>query len=453
MKKRIFLTGIVAALLATLFAVQVCFAWPSTYLQEKGGDIYDDWNICRTDACGDDGFLQIEETRTRASFSPVIALESLGEYADIAYKLGEQYAEEYPDRTQRAEKIFEYVRDRLRYVNDIDQFDMTEYAQNADEVAGILQEEGVALADCEEHALLLAVMCLGAGYRAGITLSPGHLAALLYMPGYEKANEVFTLGGESGWIWLEATGNNNPFGWFPKGQVEDPILACEIDPDEHLPIYQPQPPVLAHIGDREVDEGELLRFTVSATDADDDELAYSAVNIPARAEFNPYTGDFSWTPREAGIYPDIRFEASDGTLSDSEDITITVLKVNNPPILTHIGDREVNQDEILRFTLSATDENDDALTYSVTNLPTGAEFNPNAGTFSWTPHEAGIYAGVLFEVSDGAVTDSEVIAVIVRKKGSQAPVIAGIIAGVLVVAVAAVVILRRRARRAQANLQ
>ncbi len=425
MKKRSVFTGIVVALLTTIFAVQVCFAWPSAEFREEDGEIFDDWNICRTDAFGDEGFLQIKKTRTRMTFRPVIALESLGEYSDIAYKLGEQFAEKYPDRTQRAQKIFEYVRDGLRYTHDIDVFGMGEYALNADEILDILQEKGEARADCEEHALLLVVMYLGAGYRAGITLSPGHLAVVLYMPEYERANEVFTLSGDRGWIWLEATGNTNPFGWFPKGQVETPILGYEVTADEHLPLFQPRPPVLALIGDKEVNEDEMLRFTLSATDDNDDDLTYSAKNLPVGAKFNANGRTFSWTPEAPGIYPGIRFEVSDGTLTDSEDITITVRKVNRPPVLAAIGDKEVNEDEMLRFTLSATDANDDHLTYSAGNLPMGAEFNANSRTFSWTPDTPGAHRGVYFEVSDGVLTDSEDITITVRKV-NKPPVLAAI---------------------------
>ena len=69
MKKRPLFAGTVVALLATLFAAQVCFAWPSLEFREKDGDIFDDWNICRTDPVGDNGFLQLKETSTRVSFS------------------------------------------------------------------------------------------------------------------------------------------------------------------------------------------------------------------------------------------------------------------------------------------------------------------------------------------------------------------------------------------------
>jgi len=86
-------------------------------------------------------------------------------------------------------------------------------------------------------------------------------------------------------------------------------------------------PVLNPIGHKAVNEGELLTFTVSATDLDgDDTLTYSASNLPPGASFDPVNRTFYWTPNyaQAGIYTLVRFEVSDGSLSDFEEITITV---------------------------------------------------------------------------------------------------------------------------------
>ncbi len=91
-----------------------------------------------------------------------------------------------------------------------------------------------------------------------------------------------------------------------------------------------QPPVLTTIGDKYVNEGQLLEFTVSATDPDEDDLTYSVSNLPPGANFTSSTGNFSWTPTEdqSGIYPNICFVVSDGTLTDSECISITVHDVH-----------------------------------------------------------------------------------------------------------------------------
>ena len=85
-------------------------------------------------------------------------------------------------------------------------------------------------------------------------------------------------------------------------------------------------PELAAIGNKVVDEGKELRFTVSATDPDEDELSYSASNVPSGAMFDAATRTFSWTPGydQSGTYAGVRFEVSDGALTDSEDIIIAV---------------------------------------------------------------------------------------------------------------------------------
>jgi hypothetical protein len=87
-----------------------------------------------------------------------------------------------------------------------------------------------------------------------------------------------------------------------------------------------QPPVLNSIGNKTVKAGLILTFTVSAIDPDGASLTYSASNLPPGANFDPLSRAFSWTPttNQTGLYPDVQFEVTDGTLSDSEIITITV---------------------------------------------------------------------------------------------------------------------------------
>jgi hypothetical protein len=220
-----------------------CFvsATPSSGLQKIEDDIYDDWDLCRTRAYGDDGFYQISKT----GFRPAIAFESLGEHADLAYDMGKQFASKYPDQLQRAEAIFNFVRDRVTYTTDIDQFRQEEFAQNADELAVAINENGVGYGDCEDSAVLLAIMCKGAGYRSAIVVGEGHTACLVYLPDYKKANAVFEIDGESGWVWAEATGQNNPLGWVPKEFINAPLAAYEITAEAINPLEPAPAPSVA----------------------------------------------------------------------------------------------------------------------------------------------------------------------------------------------------------------
>lgn len=116
----------------------------------------------------------------------------------------------------------------------------------------------------------------------------------------------------------------------------------------------------------------------------------------------------------------IKVIGTDNTNTDSETLALTVNALptppNNAPILATIGDKTVNENSPLQFTISATDIDNDALTFSASNLPSGASFNPSLKQFSWTPtfSQSGSYQ-VTFSVSDNhGGTDSEIITIIVQ---------------------------------------
>ncbi|MBI4913308.1 MAG: C10 family peptidase [Acidobacteria bacterium] len=166
-------------------------------------------------------------------------------------------------------------------------------------------------------------------------------------------------------------------------------------------------PVLSPIGAKTVDEGQLLQFAVSATDRDNNPLTYTATNLPAGASFDPASRILTWTPSftQAGTYPNVLFQVQDNqtpALQASEAITITVNNVNRAPVLSPIGGKSVNEGQLLQFFVSATDPDGDGLSYSASNLPAGASFNPATRIFSWRPtySQGGIYPNVGFTVTD-----------------------------------------------------
>jgi hypothetical protein len=230
------LLGLLLVLAASLAAAGYASATSSAGFHEVNGDVYDDWEICRTRAHGEDGFYQMGET----TFRPVIAFESLGGCCDAAYGLGEQFAAQYPDPLLRAEKIFCFVRDRVNYTSDVELFEYEEFAQNADELATVINQNGVGYGDCEDTAVLLAVMYKGAGYRSAIVVGSGHTAALVYLPDYKKASASLELEEESGWVWAEATGKNNRLGWVPKEFINVRAAAYEVGEEAVVPA-EPSP--------------------------------------------------------------------------------------------------------------------------------------------------------------------------------------------------------------------
>ncbi|MBA4373548.1 MAG: hypothetical protein C0402_11885 [Thermodesulfovibrio sp.] len=77
----------------------------------------------------------------------------------------------------------------------------------------------------------------------------------------------------------------------------------------------------------------------------------------------------------------LRLTASDGALSTSRDVTITVSAAANvSPTLINPGNRTMNLGDVLKLTLTTNDSNvRDTLTYSLPLAPVGAQMNPAGG--------------------------------------------------------------------------
>jgi hypothetical protein len=185
------------------------------------------------------------------------------------------------------------------------------------------------------------------------------------------------------------------------------------------------PPVLRDPGDKTVDEGQLLQFTLVASDTNGDPLVYSFGSMyPAGATLDSVTGVFSWTPgyRQAGVYPVVFTVTEQGrvpALADSVSDTITVVNVNYPPVLVNPGNKTVNEGSALTFVLQATDPNNDSITFTMSGAPvdSGAQIVNNS-TFTWTPsvRAAGVYPITFIATDNGSpimadsVTDTITVA-------------------------------------------
>ncbi|MEW5701767.1 MAG: Ig-like domain-containing protein [Candidatus Zixiibacteriota bacterium] len=188
-------------------------------------------------------------------------------------------------------------------------------------------------------------------------------------------------------------------------------------------------PILATIGPKSVDEGQNLNFGVSASDPDGPAPTLTAENVPANATFidnGAGAGTFNFDPdfTQAGVF-NVRFIAFDGALADTEIVAVTVNNVNRAPVLAAIGPQSINEGLLLNVGVSATDPDGNAPTLTAENVPTNANFVDNGngtGTFTFGPDftQSGAY-NVRFIASDGALADSELVAVTVNDV-NQAPV-------------------------------
>ena len=94
-----------------------------------------------------------------------------------------------------------------------------------------------------------------------------------------------------------------------------------------------QAPVLSPVGNKNVTVGQLLSFNVSAIDQDGDALTY--YNNPVISGSNFANQTYNWTPTssQVGTY-NVTFTVSDGILTDTETIAITVKAPVQPARIT-----------------------------------------------------------------------------------------------------------------------
>jgi hypothetical protein len=87
------------------------------------------------------------------------------------------------------------------------------------------------------------------------------------------------------------------------------------------------------------------------------------------------------------------------TTGDSAVINV----LNSPPNVSSISDQTVQERDTLIVTPGATDADGDTLTWSGSNLPSGATVNAMTGVLTWTPApgQAGTYTGVTLTAADG----------------------------------------------------
>jgi hypothetical protein len=170
-----------------------------------------------------------------------------------------------------------------------------------------------------------------------------------------------------------------------------------------------RPPKFVAMANQSGLENSDFNFVLQAEDPDLEDqgtLTYTALNLPLGAKLNSSKGELIWKPtfEQAGDYT-LEFEVKDSYgASDHIQSTISIANYNRPPKLNSPGSQTVDETQTLAFNLIGEDpdkEDQGKLTYQVSNLPEGANFDINSGQFSWAPtyKQSGEYI-VGFQVTD-----------------------------------------------------
>jgi hypothetical protein len=193
-----------------------------------------------------------------------------------------------------------------------------------------------------------------------------------------------------------------------------PMASATLDVTISVGVVTNHPPVLAAIGNQQVDPAVQLALTFSATDVDGDALTFSVRPMPMGATLNG--AQFSWTPTAAqvGTYPVTVTVTDNGSpvANDSEAIVITVGRINHPPVLSPIGSRTVDLGTTGRIPLVSSDPDSDPIALACTGLPGDAtltDLHDGTGEIVWSPTAAGMYSTTCSATDNGMppLADSE----------------------------------------------
>lgn len=254
--------------------------------------------------------------------------------------------------------------------------------------------------------------------------------------------QTFCLGKASGPAWISIDCGGNVTGTPQNADVGPVTLVAQANDSAggsslksftFTVVNVNDPPVLAPLSAQKVNESQALSIQLNASDPDiavaNDVLTYSATGLPTGSSLNASTGLFAWTPdfTQAGAYT-ITFRVTDKAgASASQSVTITVVNVNRAPVLNAIGNKTVAENVLLPIDVVATDPDNDPVTLSVTGKPANATFDATTGAFRWQPNyfESGSYPNITFTATDGSLSTSETITIVVTNV-NRAPVIAPI---------------------------
>jgi len=137
----------------------------------------------------------------------------------------------------------------------------------------------------------------------------------------------------------------------------------------------------------QTNEDTAINVSLAASDPDQDILSYQVLSQPLQGSLTGTGSELSYTPNPNYIGTDsFTYRANDGTTdSNTATVSITILSVNDIPIAQNLS-IQTAEDTAASITLVGSDNDGDALTYSIITQPSQGVLSGTAPNLSYTPN-------------------------------------------------------------------
>jgi len=160
-----------------------------------------------------------------------------------------------------------------------------------------------------------------------------------------------------------------------------------------------------------LDEDSTYTGTLFGTDVEGDDMTFAILTNPVNGTIllsDTSAGAYTYSPNENFNGSDsLSYSVSDGTLSDTGQVNIVVNAINDTPVMSVLADTTIDEDATIDIVLTASDIDEDVLTFSATADTSAVIVAVSTDTLSVSLEDNWNGSSILMViVSDGSATDT-----------------------------------------------
>ena len=229
---------------------------------------------------------------------------------------------------------------------------------------------------------------------------------IVFSASSEKDEVKINVGSTNGKLDISANSNWNGSSKISVSATDGKAFDYENFTINFLPVNDK--PELEPISDFSIDEEAVTSITVTASDVDGDQLTVSATTSTNEVVPSVDGMELTLTPAKDFVgTASINVFVTDGSLTDTVSYQLTVLNVNDAPVLFEIKDQIISEDSRMNVRVVASDVDDNVLVYDGKSDNVGVGVSASADTIKLKPVTDFFGSSVItVYASDGKDVDS-----------------------------------------------